>query len=118
MPVEHIKFGCQFKCHHKLLSSKKKIETHETICWNNPSNRTCKTCKYEEYIVDHTEDNRGQSDSFYVRDCKHKLGLTLLESNYGELGNRDTAHIKPIVNCPHHDLKLKTKLLYLTNEIK
>lgn len=115
MPNKYTKYGCQFKCGYKLSRCKVRIEEHETVCWNNPINKTCKTCKHEDYTIDSTETSQGNTSNFYIRDCKNEDGAELLEENYDDLVNKHTIHIKPIVNCSYHSLKLKSKLLFLTN---
>lgn len=46
MPIEYKVYGCKFKCGKKHISSKKKMEEHEAICWANPENKSCRTCSH------------------------------------------------------------------------
>lgn len=52
MPIEYKTYGCKFKCGFRHTSKLSKIEEHEIVCWYNPENKTCKTCKYEVYYTD------------------------------------------------------------------
>ena len=73
MPVEIIKYLCQFKCGKHSVSNKKKMETHESTCWKNPDVKSCNTCKheiYEEDSCDHPEVNGCPSENWMIRGCK------------------------------------------------
>jgi len=65
MPVEVIKYLCQFKCGTKAKSNIQQINYHESICWKNPLNKCCSTCKHEEYGYD-----RDDYRSWMTRGCK------------------------------------------------
>lgn len=114
MAIKYSKYGCQFKCGHRLLSSKEKIEKHETKCWNNPENKSCKTCLYESYYVEIDQTTYHEQKAYYVRECLNKIASNILDEKYEQLQVRNSIHIKPIMNCQYHNLKLKEKLIFLT----
>lgn len=49
MPLEYKSYGCRFKCGFKHTPNWGKVNVHEQICFKNPSNKTCFTCKHSEY---------------------------------------------------------------------
>lgn len=46
------RYACDFDCGRRATVSKKAMERHEDICWKNPANKTCKTCKHYLKEVD------------------------------------------------------------------
>ena len=66
MPIEYtvIMYGCKFKCGRAHSRYRETIVKHEKICWFNPKNKTCKTCKHEKYYTD--EDDM---DIWKEREC-------------------------------------------------
>ena len=54
MPIEYKTYGCKYKCGFKHNKDIYIIEKHEEICWYNPKNKTCITCKYasKSYLHD------------------------------------------------------------------
>ncbi len=90
MSIKHIviKYGCQYKCGRKYYSTEDIILKHEIVCWNNPINQTCKTCKHEVYEWDSDD-----FTSWRLRECKiSKIGDD--ECLVDEIGN-----IPPKVEC-------------------
>lgn len=101
MPIAVTKYRCAFKCGRRASESKKMIEEHEVICWNNPINRTCKSCKYERYYTE-IEDygpEFGVVKRYKIRDCLHPQGDCITDSLYESL-KIDDLHIKPRTYCP------------------
>lgn len=45
---ERIIYECEH-CNKKKLINKTQMKRHEDICWFNPKNKTCLTCKHYEY---------------------------------------------------------------------
>lgn len=45
-PVEYTTYGCQYRCGYRHKKMLQKVAQHEKICWKNPVNKTCYTCKY------------------------------------------------------------------------
>ncbi len=110
MPIEYRTFGCKFKCGRNHSQRKKTIEAHEAQCWYNPENRTCKTCKFEDYFSDtsgtsfsggwHTEPD------WWIRACKRGDGEPAIAAIYKKLeaDNPDNTklygvQIPPVSGC-------------------
>jgi len=110
MPLEYKVYGCMFKCGTKHRKSFSLIAEHEKICWSNPDNRTCVTCKYGE--IEHEYDPHDEmescpSESYRYRVCnfsdeQHNI---LFERNENiKLQTEDEyvialADIKPLEHC-------------------
>lgn len=108
MPIAYktTKYGCAFKCGTRRRSTTEKAEMHEVICWNNPDNKTCKTCKNEIYYSDHNGDpDFGSREHWMVRDCKDEAASIMLDQEYDKLKNEGTDSIKPMFNCPFWESK-------------
>ncbi len=117
MPVEVTKYLCQFKCFHKAVNDKIKMKHHENVCWNNPENKTCKTCKSQISFTENDDEYR----PYPVRSCKIKELADFFDTFADRL--RPTPHtmkIRPIYNCQYHnqepDEKIEAFVDELTNE--
>lgn len=109
MPVEVIKYRCQFKCGTKAKSSLKSINFHEQICFKNPERKACTTCKHEIYEkdgCDHPELEGCPSEQWMNRSCK-KIDDDEFEMLVGicEFHNKPVFHVPPIYDCPFWELK-------------
>ena len=55
---ERIIFECEY-CYKKRLINKTQMKRHEDICWYNPKNKSCLSCKYyiyePAYVESHSE---------------------------------------------------------------
>lgn len=93
-----VKYLCDFKCGKKASASKGLVESHEEKCWKNPTNKTCKTCKNEIYIID-GDDYR----EWIVRGCK----LNALDSMFVDilelLQGTNKMHVRPVAHCLYHN---------------
>jgi len=95
MPVEVIKYTCEFKCGKKAVGEKSKMAGHESHCWKNPDNKTCKTCSNQIYEFD--------SDGYkewYGRGCKIDALHEVLENTQDILLHQNSIHVRPIYKCP------------------
>lgn len=108
MPIAYktTKYGCGFKCGTRRRSTTAKAVMHEVICWNNPANKTCKSCKNEIY---HSDDDGNEDftnrEHWMVRDCKDETASIMLEQEYDTLLNEGNKEIKPMFNCPFWEQK-------------
>lgn len=98
MPIPVTKYTCRFKCGAKAINKISAMAEHENNCWNNPDNKTCKTCVNEVYTFD-SDDYR----QWTIRGCKISvIDDVLAEMN--EIMQGDNAkHIMPVFKCPCHD---------------
>lgn len=107
MPVEHKKYGCEFKCGQWHSPSHDKIAKHESQCWYNPDVRSCKTCKHEDYVQDYCEhpELSGSPTEWlgYYRGCKHPNNKDYTRTFPDSVG--DAQHIPPVVNCSEWEAK-------------
>ena len=127
MPIKYTKvvYGCQYKCGFIHRKKEKIVETHENICWLNPKNRTCKTCKYEDvYQDDNGVDIYGvEFPKLVARDCRGD-GSELMETLYNVLEqNNIKDQLPPVINYPfwgndeHPDSKLEDGLPFIPDYI-
>ena len=58
MPIKRIAFACSWGCARNVITSKKRMATHEKTCFSNPDRRACKTCK--KYSTE--EDSNGMEN--------------------------------------------------------
>jgi len=108
IPYKITRYGCQFKCGTRRRSTEKKATMHENICWYNPENKTCKTCKHEKVVYDscdHPELESGISEMWVNRECESKEGAVHLDSMYESLKNEKVGHVSPVTNCPFWEPK-------------
>lgn len=110
MPIEAIKYRCEFKCGTKAKSTLKQINQHELTCWNNPARRCCTTCKHEIYEkdgCDHPELPGAPSESWMNRGCK-KLNEEAFEAQMkrSDYHNKPVFHIPPVHSCPFWEQKI------------
>jgi hypothetical protein len=105
IPYKTTRYGCQFKCGTRRRSTEEKAKMHEDICWSNPKNKTCKSCKNE--VVNHSPyDHETGEGGEMIRLCKDETANTMLAQEYESLkldfnGNQiASGYIKPYVNCP------------------
>lgn len=49
MPKKVIAYSCEFGCRRNVLSSRKRMEEHEEICFYNEKTKSCATCRNLEY---------------------------------------------------------------------
>ncbi len=96
MPIEVIKYTCQFKCGKKAVGHESGMRGHESQCWKNPANQTCKTCTNEIYEYDY--DNGKQS---IYRGCKIDSLNEVFESVNDILKFQNTMHVRPIYKCQY-----------------
>lgn len=109
IPYKTTRYGCEFKCGTRRRASEINMQKHEAICWLNPENKTCKTCKNEEYefdYCDHSELDSNPIEEWIYRGCKNKEGEDLLQSQYDSLKVENSIHVKPIFNCPFWENKV------------
>jgi hypothetical protein len=45
-------YACDYRCGRNSLTSKKRMEDHESRCFHNPDKRACITCKHFERQFD------------------------------------------------------------------
>lgn len=92
MPVPVTKYTCQFRCRMKAHSKKDRVAYHENLCWNNPSNKTCNSCK--NAIVEYDD-----YDGAY-RGCKLKAMSQFFESFNEKLRPRTSSKkVRPVYHC-------------------
>lgn len=96
MPVEVIKYTCQFRCRKKAIGDKSTMAAHEHKCWKNPENKTCNTCKNQIYDYEY----EGNTKSFY-RLCKLKELSNMLESAHEVMSHQNSMNVRPLYNCPY-----------------
>jgi hypothetical protein len=96
MPVEVIKYTCEFRCGAKAVGGKSRMASHESKCWKNPDNKTCKTCSNEIYDWE-----RDEGDINAWRGCKIKNINDVLEGVEEILKNQQSVHLRPIYKCPY-----------------
>ena len=96
MPVPITKYLCKFKCGKNAVAHEGKAALHESNCWKNPENKTCKTCSNEIY---EKEDNN------IFRGCKNDLINETLDELNGFLKGDNAMHVRPIQNCPYWNKK-------------
>lgn len=85
MPIEIIKYTCQYKCGKKAVSKKETMLKHESTCWYNPDLKTCKTCKNERYLFDSNEilpNGTHYPGEGWIRECRNEKGKEILEQWY------------------------------------
>ncbi len=74
------------------------------VCWKNPANKCCSTCKHEVYFkeVEEIYDPAPMKSSYMVRDCKILSENDLMEliENSGYHTSQEY-HILPVRNCPY-----------------
>lgn len=97
MPIPVTKYRCAFKCGQKSKNKLSEMVSHESNCWENPANKTCKTCINEIYDTDN-DDFR----SWNIRGCKLSAMDDFFDKAYDEL-KVDSGQIQPIFNCPYHN---------------
>ncbi|AUR82891.1 hypothetical protein NVP1029O_58 [Vibrio phage 1.029.O._10N.261.55.A7] len=90
MPKLVNRYACDFNCGRRAVVSKKAMEKHESICWNNPKVKSCKTCKY----YSKEEDGNGMDGTPYNETWTTELCDAIEESID-----------KIVVNCSMHELK-------------
>jgi hypothetical protein len=96
------RYGCEFKCGTRRRSNIEKAEMHEDICWKNPKNRTCKSCKHEIYEAagcSHDEMPGCPDEAWMIRGCNVKEGEEFIQEVYESLKSKNGYHIMPLVNC-------------------
>lgn len=74
---ERVIYECEY-CSKKKLMNKTAMKRHEDVCWYNPKNKTCVTCKHGEIYPKLGNINR---------ECHHPSRITNFEG------------AKPKVNC-------------------
>jgi hypothetical protein len=102
MPVEVKKYTCQFRCGKKASGNINSVSGHEKACWNNPDNKTCKTCCNEVY--EHDSDG---FKSWTNRGCKIPVIDNVFSDLSEELQGTNSRHIRPIYQCPFHNINIK-----------
>jgi hypothetical protein len=103
MPVEIIKYLCQFKCGTKAKSNTRQILTHEAMCFKNPSVKACTTCKHEIYYKDSfaVTDPYPMNTDHMVRGCnkvKHETFESLIKLS--DYHSHPAFHKHPVRHCP------------------
>jgi len=81
MPIERKAWACQYKCGRNVLTSRKRMETHEARCWRNPARRACASCKH---LLEYDDSNGMEHEpqylqTWHVRECKADDGIDLSE---------------------------------------
>jgi hypothetical protein len=109
MPIEIIKYLCQFKCGTNAKSTLRQIKLHEIVCFKNPERKACTTCKHEIYEhdgCDHPELAGAPSEEWMNRSCK-KISYEEFEKLWTtcDYHSEPKFHIQPVTNCPYHELK-------------
>lgn len=95
MPVEVTKYTCQFRCRKKAVGEEKRMVRHERVCWKNPENKTCKTCKNEIYEIDK------EYPVEVFRGCKISELGDALQKVSGILTHQNTLNVRPIYQCQY-----------------
>jgi len=92
MPIahKHIMYGCQFKCGNDHTLSYEATKNHELRCWYNPDNKTCKSCRFEEYGLDN------QSVTI-TRWCTAPNGEDIIKAKHDEI--YVGRNVKPVEHC-------------------
>lgn len=98
MPIEVKKYTCQFRCRLRAQNDINTVSSHETTCWKNPVNQTCKTCKNEIYVTD-----SDGFDKWITRGCKFDAIDELFAEIQDDLKGSNSMHIRPLYNCPFHN---------------
>lgn len=94
MPVEVTKYTCEFQCGKRATGNKTNMMRHESACWKNPENKTCKTCTNEIYESDHDG-----YVSVIHRGCKLSALDKILTDAHEVMAYQNTAHVRPIYHC-------------------
>lgn len=113
MPIEVTKYTCQFKCFKKAVSDIRKMVAHESQCWNNPENKTCKTCKNEVAYTD-------KDDYHYtpVRACKISQLADFFDTFTQRLRPTEvTMQVRPVYHCPYHNQEPDDNIELFVEEI-
>jgi|ERR1700733_783518 len=95
MPVEVTKYTCEHKCGHKALSKKESMIFHESQCWNNKKNKTCKTCDNEIYEFD----GDGEQRWAMRRGCTIDRLNEMFDNIADHLQIENGIGIRPIYKC-------------------
>lgn len=106
MPREIIKYLCDFRCGVQAMNKEKQMLAHQAICWGNPDNKSCTTCKHEIYNKE-TEDYR----MIMHRSCEHPEAVEqfdelIVKSDYH---NTPMVHALPVRHCPFWESKINLK---------
>lgn len=103
MPVEIIKYLCQFKCGTNAKSTLRQIKRHEIVCFKNPERKACSTCKFEKYF----KDGDGLQ-TWMSRECTHDKGSSEFDELWEKCDyhSKPTIHIQPVTNCPYWQQKI------------
>lgn len=96
MPIEVIKYTCQFRCGKKAVGDKGTMAAHEAKCWKNEANKTCVTCSNRIYTKDHD----GYT-SWIASGCGIGAIGAALENCEEILTSGNVMHSRPIYNCPY-----------------
>lgn len=90
MPNLVQRYACDFNCGRRAVVSRRAMEKHESICWRNPNNKTCKTCKhYDRYEDGNGMDGTPYNETWTAEEC----------------GAIQKVLDKIAVNCSMHELK-------------
>lgn len=99
MPVAVTKYTCQFQCGKKAVGKINDMNRHESVCWKNPENKTCKTCTNEIYTYESSDDGYGSGS--YYRGCKLATISNILESAHEIMSHQNSLHVRPVYHCPY-----------------
>lgn len=113
MPVEVIKYTCEFRCGKRATGEKGTMRAHEHKCWKNPENKTCKTCSNE--IYEHDSDGY---NSWVSRGCKIEALNLVLEATEDILKTQNKYHVRPVYHCPYHNLPDDGRSQSFADELK
>jgi len=71
------------------------------VCWSNPKNRTCKTCKYSSVIIDSASSyETGEYHSKKWNTCKLDI------DHYTKFWNQKNDEVDVNINCAFWESKL------------
>ena len=81
MPRKIIAYACEHGCARKVLTSKKRMEEHESRCFSNPERKACRTCAHFESYHDSNgmEHDPAFLHEFFVQICHSKEEIDLSE---------------------------------------
>lgn len=91
--IKKIVYGCKFECG-SWDENYNLVEQHEKECWDNPINKTCRTCKHEIY---HAIEEGFRK--YLIRKCKLN---NITETEYLKLSKN--IGINPKENCDKWEL--------------
>lgn len=72
--------------------NKTAMKKHEDVCWYNPKNKTCVTCKYADIEIDYCEHPE-------LDDCPTERWSYRICNHTDRIANAQFEDLKPKINC-------------------